>query len=250
MSKENLLFSTLLGSLNGRELDRDQWTVLLVHSIMVANGLVPTAISSGRDAHICLLPSTRWPEGAGDQGVFAFKYCGDMEVKCVSLPDNRLVVHFSDGRSLASLDLRTDMSGTEIINLVKSNLVARISIPPTPVTSERRPSFAVPYQPSSQQPERGFSPPRAPPFGVPVGPGELVGPNHPIFTGETDPSQRQRGGLRDPRFDPLGPGHIGEPNNDEFMPPPFGAPPGVPRPPRRAPLRGPGANLGPGGMFM
>lgn len=248
MSKEKLFFSTLLGSLNGRELDRDQWTALLVHSVMVANGLVPTAISSGRDGHICLLPSTQWPEGAGDQGVFAFKYCGDMEVKCVSLPGSRLVVHFSDGKSLASLDLRTDMSDTEIINLVKSNLIARISVPP-PVISERQ-SFAIPSHPSSQQPGHRFSPPRAPTFGDPVGPGELVGPNHPIFTGETDPSQRQRGGLSDPRFDPLGPGHIGEPNNDEFMPPPFGAPPGGPRPPGRAPLRGPGANLGPGGMFM
>jgi hypothetical protein len=77
-----------------------------------------------------------------------------------------------------------------------------------------------------------------------------VGPNHPIFTGEPEGGHQRPGGLRDPRFDPLGPGHIGEPNADHFPPPPFGEPPGGRRPPGRTPLRGPGANIGPGDMFM
>lgn len=68
--------------------------------------------------------------------------------------------------------------------------------------------------------------------------GLLVGPNDPMFTGERDSDIAGR--IR-PRFDPIGPGHIGEPDDDHFPPPPFGVP-GVGRG-RRNPLRGPNRDL-------
>ena len=57
--------------------------------------------------------------------------------------------------------------------------------------------------------------------------GDQVGPRHPIFG--------------DPRYDPLGPGNVGEPDYDHEVPPPFGQPvrPRGPARPAPGPFGGP-----------
>ena len=244
-SKEHVLYKSLIDCLTGKDLIPAERTVLAVHATLISNGYVPSVIPSTVPGHVCLLPSEQWPQAT--DGVYSFTYHGGCEMKIVVLREGHLVAHLSDGKALKSLDLSSGMQVEDVVRLVKGNLLTQ-DIKRQPVEEHHRRVYVVP-EPAGPS-RRGFSPPRAPPFGTPVGPGELVGPNHPIFTGE-DPEGRQRpGGLRDPRFDPLGPGFIGEPDNDEFPPPPFGQPPGGPRPPGRAPLRGPHANIGPGGMFM
>jgi hypothetical protein len=246
-SKEQLLYGSLVASLPGEELSSAEKTVLLVHAILLSNGYVPSAISSSVPGHVCLLPSEQWPQST--DGVYSFSYHGGIEMKIVVLNEEHLVAHISDGKSIKSLELSSHMQPEDVTRLVKGNLLPQHEVKQHQQVEEHQRRVYQVHEPSRPS-ERGLSPPRAPLFGTPVGPGELVGPNHPIFTGE-DPSDRQRpGGLRDPRFDPLGPGFIGEPNNDEFPPPPFGQPPGRLHPPGRAPLRGPHANMGPGGMFM
>ena len=251
MSKESVLYESLLQSVtSARPLTEGQKSVLLVHSCLVSNGLLPAILApSTQPGHVCLLPSAGWPDDSGQEGVYSFKYCGDIEVKCVQMGPDRLVVHASEGNQLFTVNVPTSASEQDIVKLVKANLVRPLTgSGPPPVHTQEQGQRA--YVVSDRPPEdrRGFSPPRAPPFGTPLGPGELVGPNHPIFTGEHP--DRYPGNVRDPRYDPLGPGFIGEPDTDHFPPPPFGQPPGGPRPPGRAPLRGPNANQGPGGMFM
>jgi hypothetical protein len=214
---------------------------------MIANGFVPVSVSS-TGTGVNLVPSEGWPKNCGIEGVYALKYIGDIDLKCVQVGPDRLMIHASDGKDLYSSELSLPIESTlPIKNHIVRPLLAKEFAPHQrpPVEEHQRRIFQTgPSEPSSPPPGRGgFQPPRAPPFGQPIGPGELVGPNHPLFTGEGQTHERP-GGVRDPRFDPFGPGYIGEPDTDHFPPPPFGQPPG------RAPLRGPRSNVGPGGMFM
>ena len=221
---------------------------MAVHSVMVANGFFPTALSASSKGSLYLAPSADWPTGQGLDGVYALKYIGGVDIKCVQVGSNRLMIHASNGTDLLSSELSIPLASIEsALAAIKNSIVRPI------LTRERG---AAHHQVEEHQRRvfvsetvphgRGYSPPRAPPFGTPIGPGELVGPSHPIFTGEGPEGHVRPGGLRDPRFDPLGPGYIGEPNTDHFPPPPFGEPPRG----RRTPLRGPQSNIGPGGMFM
>jgi len=258
MSKEQVLFNALLQSATpeGVILTMAQRTALLVHAVMIGNGFVPTGVSGHSGRMVCFIPN--WSQDQND--VFKFLYVDNVEVKCVVLGDQspRLAVHASTGVEIYSVTVEIPMEMgeseiTKIVRLVKGNIlpgldVGRGSVPSTDqrtrsqhprVSEEERRVFLMP-------PER----PRAPPYGTPMGPGELVGPEHPIFTGESQTGEGRQRGLLDPRYDPIGPGYLGEPDADHFPPPPFGEPPGGRRPPGRTPLRGPHANLGPGGMFM
>lgn len=111
-------------------------------------------------------------------------------------------------------------------NLIKRNILDRIVKTEPPETTgvparTRHSDFEYPFSSVSTNPfsRRG---------------GELVGPNDPMFTG----GRQREPQPFDPRFDPIGPGYIGEPNHDHFAPPPFGVPAGR-RPAGRPPLRGP-----------
>ena len=251
-SKELALFSALSGSVS-QPRRRVEDIALIVHSTLVANGFIPSNIQPGsQSGHVSLIPPD-WP--ASSPNLFTFTYFSNVEVKCVPVGSTRLAVHATDDRGkIFSIHIDYNESGPletgKIIAFIKSNLLNVLSgsassrHPPT--SEEERRVFVVEHP---QRP-RAFEPPRAPPFGTPIGPGELVGPEHPIFTGEGQTGEGRQRGVRDPRFDPIGPGYIGEPDTDHFPPPPFGEPPGGQRPPGRAPLRGPHANIGPGGMFM
>ena len=258
-SKESALYTALLNSLPlSQPRERAQELALIVHATLVSNGYIPSTIQSGEGiGHVNLLPPDWSVQPTAN--LFTFTYMGDLEVKCVPVGSRRLAVHASDDRDqIFSINLDFDDSETFVdtekyINFIKANLLAvlkREQTPPSrhpPPTEQERRVFAM------EEPARrplGYEPPRAPPFGTPIGPGELVGPEHPIFTGEGQTGEGRQRGVRDPRFDPIGPGYLGEPDSDHFPPPPFGEPPGGRRPPGRAPLRGPHANIGPGGMFM
>ena len=255
-SKEFVLFSALSGSVS-HERRRVEDIALIVHSTLVANGFIPSDIQPGtQSGHVSLIPA-EWPSSSPN--LFTFTYMDNVEVKCVPVGSTRLAVHATDHRGkIFSIHIDYDESvpldAEKLISFIKSNLLnvlvtADTSTPPHPPTSEEERRVFV-----MEQGHRGgppsYEPPRAPPFGTPIGPGELVGPEHPIFTGQGQTGEGRQRGVRDPRFDPIGPGYIGEPDTDHFPPPPFGEPPGGRRPPGRAPLRGPHANIGPGGMFM
>lgn len=193
-----------------------------------------------------MLPTIDWPRSQGNDGLFVFQYFGETEVKCIAVGEGRLMIHATNGNDLFSSEIGIPLSSVETtLGIIRNGIVNPLLGREQPQPPQSR--LIVSSIPPSQ-PRRGPSPPggpRAPPFGQPMGPGELVGPNHPIFTGEGPQGGQERpGGVRDPRFDPIGPGYIGEPDDDHFPPPPFGRPPG------RAPLRGPRSNVGPGGMFM
>ena len=255
-SKEFQLFTALSSSLS-QPRRRAEDIALIVHSTLIANGFVPTCIQSGssQSGHVVLLPSD-WPTDSPNR--FTFTYFGNVEVKCVPVGSTRLAVYATDDRGkIFSIHIDYDESvplDTEkVIAFVKSNLLTVLGGVSTarhpPTSEEERRVFVMDERPSGQRP-LGYEPPRGPPFGTPIGPGELVGPEHPIFTGEGQTGEGRQRGVRDPRFDPIGPGYIGEPDTDHFPPPPFGEPPGGRRPSGRAPLRGPHSNIGPGGMFM
>jgi hypothetical protein len=245
MSKERVLFDTLCSD----SLSEEEKSVLAVHATLVSNGFLPSALSSNSERMVNLLPSSPWPAGHGADGVYSLRYIGGLEVRCVVVSADRIMIHASRGPDLLSGEIRIgDIEN--IFQAVKQQIVKPLISKDFSVEEQRQSLERPPVGSMHAPPQpRGYKPPQAPAFGTPIGPGELVGPNHPIFTGEEGGSQRP-GGVRDPRYDPLGPGFIGEPDTDHFPPPPFGQPPGGRRPPGRAPLRGPHANLGPGGMFM
>ena len=248
-SKELALFSALSASRQCRPVES---LALLLDSTLIANGFIPLTVQSGsQPGHVELIPSD-WPSSSPD--LFTFSYFGNVEVKCVPVGSSRLAVHATDNRGKIfsiNLDIQESVpiDPETVIKFVKANLlnvlVGTKQHPPS--TEEERRTFVVEER---HRPSSGYEPPRAPLFGTPIGPGELVGPEHPIFTGEGQTREGRQRGVRDPRFDPIGPGYIGEPDTDHFPPPPFGEPPGGRRPPGRAPLRGPHANIGPGDMFM
>lgn len=239
MSKEVALFNALRNSL--AELNSSQRTALLVHATCIANGFVPEPILPGENGFICVLPSENWLENTRGENeiVFTFKYIGGKIVKCVPLTSGKMAVHAThndDPQLISSLQVNTSSDNfNQVVTLLKANIL------PSDRTTTSHVYVATDSPASSHQPARPSTFPRSRP--IPMGPGELVGPNHPIFTGETDDHPS---GIGDPRFDPIGPGFIGEPDSDHFPPPPFGQPPSGTRPA----LRGPHANIGPGGMFM
>jgi hypothetical protein len=247
-SKEFSLFNALASSLS-QPCTHVESLALLVHSTLVANGFIPLNIQSGSFAgQISLIPSD-WHRATPD--LFTFSYFGNVELKCVPVGSARLAVHATDERGKiysVNLDFQesTQLDPETVIKFVKANLLNLLADKTHHPPEEKRRLLIV----DTHQPRSGYVPPRAPLFGTPIGPGELVGPEHPLFTGEGQTGEGRQRGVRDPRFDPLGPGYIGEPDTDHFPPPPFGEPPGGRRPPGRAPLRGPHANLGPGDMFM
>ena len=240
MSKELALFNALVNSLG--ELNDSQRTALLVHATCIASGFVPEPILQGENGFICVLPSQNWAQDTrGDEIVFTFKYVGGNIVKCVPLTSGKMAVHAAhngDHQLPASLQVNTSGNNVEqVITLLKANIIRSDRT----TTSH---AYVATDAAETSQSSRPSTFPRTRPS--PMGPGELVGPNHPIFTGDTDGHQNHPSGIRDPRFDPIGPGFIGEPDSDHFPPPPFGQPPSG----RRPALRGPHANIGPGGMFM
>lgn len=246
--KEEAILRALVGS--HEELSVMQRMVLLVQAAFLANGFVSDSIRAGQSSGEIALYSPDWLNSADE--VFASKFIGGCEVKCVSLGSSRIAVHATNNENqVFSVQLDPSDSDAALIDILK-NAVVRPLQGKEPVGSQPQQHRAYVLQDTPPGPAGGpgrFQPPHAPPFGTPMGPGELVGPNHPIFTGEPE-GAHSRAGLRDPRYDPLGPGFIGEPNRDDFPPPPFGEPPGGRRGQGRAPLRGPHANIGPGGMFM
>lgn len=242
--KDKAVFEALSASLGS--ISETEKSVLAVHAVLVANGYIPKSVSSSGNGGINMLPTADWPSSATYNGIYVLQYFNDIEAKCIPIGNNKLMVHATNGNDLFSLEIDIPIASVDaVIDLVSSSIVRPLQGRSEPQQSQSR--LLVTSRPPTE-PRRGPSPPggpRAPPFGQPIGPGELVGPNHPIFTGEGSYGGQERpGGIRDPRFDPIGPGHIGEPDTDHFPPPPFGQPPG------RTPLRGPRSNLGPGGMFM
>ena len=215
MSKELYLFSKLAPN----SLPRDQAIPLLAHATFIANGFVPLDIESvgiaGPPMSIVLCRPTQKK----------FQYFNNVELRCLdeSTQGIRLDAIF-DSETYSVFISETDNYDT-VVDKIKTHLI--------PVNTS---TFAT----GSAQP---CPPPTRPRTTSTRHPGLLVGPNHPMFTGD-EPSEQQ------PRFDPIGPGNIGEPWNDQFVPPGFGQPPSGQRPSGRTPLRGPGANIGPGGMFM
>jgi hypothetical protein len=258
MSKEEAIYRAILQSLNHRQVILFEQAALLVHAVMVSNGHVPKGIigDSDKPGFVQLIPSAHFMEPT--TGVVTFNYMDNVEVKCIVFGQaQRLAVHASDTKQVYSLNLELpceqDLSEEQIqkiIHLVKGNILSGLNGGHPAVREEQRRTIQT-HQPPVHPSGSEVLPPRAPPFGTPIGPGELVGPEHPIFTGEGQTGEGRQRGVRDPRFDPIGPGYIGEPDADHFPPPPFGQPPsGARRPAGRTPLRGPFLGPGGGDMFM
>ena len=231
------LFDALLQSVSssGKTATDSQKTALLVHATCISNGYVPTPIIPGEKGYVCLLPEQDWLLREAD--VFCFNYVGGTTVKCLKLSGNKMAVHFLNESRGEELSLQIDSDGQthdEVIQLLTSNIIR----PRPHAHSEERLTTTKTYPSSSSfrvgEMERAAGRRRT---------GELVGPNHPIFTGNQEDEEPTG-----PRFDPIGPAFIGEPDTDHFPPPPFGG--GQPPPAGRRHLRGPHANVGPGGMFM
>ena len=227
--KEDILSSQLIAEHNiSSDLDK---LALLVHSTFITNGFWP--VPQNDIEGVSLLN----PDWHPSEHLYVFQYIGGIEVKCVALSESVLSVNAMKENEIFSIKIR--LGEENLIGLIKSNLVYPLNPigQPQPVGQPVRQPESVGYAQPVGPPPVGRYHPRA---GHHRHPGELVGPNDPIFTGGED--SRGTG-----RYDPIGPGNIGEPWNDEFPPPGFGQPP---RSTGRTPLRGPGANLGPGDMFM
>jgi hypothetical protein len=145
-------------------------------------------------------------------GVSEFTFTpGPMLVKIVSIGD-KLVVHAmkQDG-NIETIQLPVSMEPEEIHRKVKSELISFFSSKPKPPsgilieTEYRNPSQSSRRRGVLDDP-LGYLPGHTPE-------GDMVGPYHPMF-GE-------------PRYDPIGPGSIGEPNYDHQVPPIFGKRPAL-----------------------
>lgn len=233
MSKERHLFESLVGGYP-KNSDPTSQTVLLVQACFVSNGFMPVTLTATEGPGCLSLTSLE----QSSEGTFGFHFFPNFKLKCVPL-GHQLAVHATkddEGLFSVTLPLSDPIDVDALVQLVMANVVAPLMGRKEESRQAEKKSLVI----SSSSNVIGSSlhrPQRHPTHPTFPG-GELVGPNHPIFTGESDPDNPQF------RFDPIGPGHIGEPDTDHFAPPSFGGP----RP--RPPLRGPQGNLGPGDMFM
>lgn len=211
--------------------DDNSKLAVAVHAAMMESGFIP--ITSGNEE-----PSlSRDPDGSislqiasasfltSQNGVYEFEYLpGPCKLKLVEI-GSKMVLHAVIGDDICSVSIARTASPEKMVAQVKSELIPQIhpehrkerigskTIEETSVDirTPSRPSIPIfPYH----DPLR-YLPGQTPPGG------DQVGPSNPMFG--------------QPRFDPLGPGGLGEPDFDHQLPGPFGQRPNS-RPFNRGPF--------------
>jgi hypothetical protein len=210
------IYSSLVHSYNDELNSADQCAVV-VHACCLAQGWLEDSFFDQ------VMPRLARADLSSHSFRFRRPQGEPVEVKCVVVGGDRFMVHASDSRKIFTASIPLAASIEEMINSIDMNIIR-------PLHGERRPASL--HQPASHRPP--LEEPTRPSQPFPSSnrrSGELVGPNDPIFGGRPE-------NPFDPRFDPIGPGHIGEPDDDHFAPPPFGQPRTS-----RGPLRGPNYDL-------
>jgi len=132
---------------------------------------------------------------------------GPVNVKIIPL-GSKLAIHATAGDDLTSLTIESNLHPADVSVRVTAGLIAHLRRPLPETQGINRIPEAQPIfrRPRLDRPDPD-DPLRLLPGHTPEG-GDLVGPHHPLFG--------------DPRYDPIGPGNIGEPNFDHQPPGPFG----------------------------
>ena len=197
--------------------DDCQKVIGVVIQTMIESGFVPCDFETGlptyTQSNSGSVSLQIVPEGffANTSDVYQLKFLPGPTTLKLLIVGNKLALHAVCQDEVTSLNIDLNTPVTGVTERVRSGLIPYLK------GSTSNLNTRDDYD-RQQRPRAGRLPPDDPlrilPGHTPDG-GDLVGPHNPIFG--------------DPRFDPIGPGNIGEPDYDHQLPGPFGAP----RQPRR-----------------